>query len=63
MSLTVEEMSIAMKEIGMGKTAKTTSLDLSDESKLRDFEKLMKEMKEIKDQGGVVDMGSDWLGD
>jgi hypothetical protein len=60
--LTTGEMAIAMVEIGLGKDARTTSIGLKDPEKLLAFERLEAEMKEIAASGGMIDLGSDWLG-
>ena len=60
--LTTGETAIAMREIAMGKDARTTSINLKDVEKLKDFEELEGEIKDIVAKGAMIDLSSDWLG-
>lgn len=60
--LTTGETAIAMREIAMGKDARTTSVNLDDVEKLKDFEELVWEMRDIVAKGGMINLSSDWLG-
>lgn len=53
--MTVEEMETAIKEIDRGVIKKNSKLDLSDKEKSKVWDKLEKEIQEIKKQGGMVD--------